>query len=168
MNTKLLAKVKDACKAAGKSFVFTAPDENDESQVQFQFIGTRNGEEVVMDAFLYTLEMEYFAKIHEEATQLVIEENPKFKDADFDVIDGPHIEALEEISAEIAKNDDYDVAEFVEERPEDADGSGVPLDICLNVPSVTKEVIAKFIKEYNDNTLKLDDTVFSFDIWNEQ
>lgn len=167
MNTKLISKVKGAIQKTGKPFVFTSPEENDESQVQFQFLGTKDGKEVVYDAFLYTLEMEYFAKIHEEATQLVVDENPKFKDADFDVLDGPHIEALEEISAELAKSNDYDVAEFLEERVEDADEDGVPLDICLNIPSVTEEVVEKFVTEFNAGTLKLDDTVYSFDMWNE-
>ncbi|MBD0405271.1 hypothetical protein [Flammeovirga sp. EKP202] len=167
MNTKLISKVKGQIQKTGKPFVFTAPEDNDESQVQFQFLGSKDGKEVVYDAFLYTLEMEYFAKIHEEATQLVIDENPKFKGADFDVMDGPHIDALEEISAELAKSDEYDVAEFIEERPEDADEDGIPLDVCLNVTSITEEAIVKFVTEFNEGTLKLDDTVYSFDMWNE-
>ncbi|OHX67774.1 hypothetical protein [Flammeovirga pacifica] len=164
MSSKLLNNVKSACQAAGKSFIYSSPEENDDSQVQFQFISTKGGEEKLMDAFLYTLEMEYVMKLHEEAVQHVINENPKFADADFDTMDGPHMDAVDEAIVTLSKDDTYDVGEFVEERPEDEEGNGTPIDICLHVAEVTDEVVEKFVKEYNDGSLKIDETVRSFDI----
>ena len=39
---------------------------------------------------------------------------------------------------------------------------GIGLDVGLNVDKVSQEVIEKFITAYNSDTLKLDDTLYSF------
>lgn len=39
---------------------------------------------------------------------------------------------------------------------------GIGLDIGLNVEKITPKVIEKFIKDFNEETLKLDKTLYSF------
>ena len=39
---------------------------------------------------------------------------------------------------------------------------GIGLDVSLNVDEIDEQVIAKFIQEFNDDSLTLDDTLFSF------
>jgi hypothetical protein len=52
------------------------------------------------------------------------------------------------------------VAEYIEV---DTDFEyGVGLDVGLNVPEITVEVIEKFIEEFNEGTIQLDTTLYSF------
>jgi hypothetical protein len=39
---------------------------------------------------------------------------------------------------------------------------GIGLDASLNVDEIDEQVIAKFIQEFNDDTLSLDETLYSF------
>jgi hypothetical protein len=39
---------------------------------------------------------------------------------------------------------------------------GIGLDASLNVDEIDAKVISKFIQEFNDDTLTLDDTLYSF------
>ena len=39
---------------------------------------------------------------------------------------------------------------------------GIGLDAALNVEEINEKVISKFIKEFNDDTLVLDETLYSF------
>jgi hypothetical protein len=45
---------------------------------------------------------------------------------------------------------------------------GISLDVGLHVEKITPHVIEKFIKEYNADTLQLDETSYSFQTEDEE
>ena len=45
---------------------------------------------------------------------------------------------------------------------------GIGLDAGLNVEKITPKVIEKFIKEFNEDTLSLDETLYSFQTEDEE
>ena len=44
---------------------------------------------------------------------------------------------------------------------------GVGLDVGLNVEKITDEIISKFVREFNEDSLKLDPTMYSFQMEDE-
>jgi hypothetical protein len=67
---------------------------------------------------------------------------------------------ITEIIMDLEEEETVKVQEFV-----DLDTShefGVGLDASLNVEEINEKVVAKFIQEFNDDTLVLDDTLYSF------
>lgn len=159
MNTGDVGTVKAKCTKAGSNFVFK-DGERDEDYASFYFVGDYDGKEVVFDAFMYTLQMEFNVNRYEDAREAVIQQHPKFADADFDALEGEHIDLMEEIAASLADDEDYEVQESVE-VDEDCD-EGVAIDICLNVEEVNEETISNFIKEFTSGTLELDENFYSF------
>ena len=67
---------------------------------------------------------------------------------------------ITEIIMDIEEDESVKVQEFV-----DLDTNhdyGIGLDAALNIDSIDEKVVAKFIKEFNDDTLVLDDTMYAF------
>ena len=67
---------------------------------------------------------------------------------------------ITELIMEMEEEESVKVQEFI-----DLDTNhdyGVGLDVSLNVEQIDEEVIIKFIQEFNDDTLVLDDTLYSF------
>ena len=45
---------------------------------------------------------------------------------------------------------------------------GISLDGCIHVEKITSKVIEKFIRDFNEDTLQLDDTLYSFQTEDEE
>jgi hypothetical protein len=45
---------------------------------------------------------------------------------------------------------------------------GIALDIGIHVESITPEIVEKFIADFNGDSLKLDDTLYSFQTSEEE
>lgn len=155
-------KVKEQCTKTGKSFMYREVDKEGRSFANFLFVGENDGNEVVFDSFIYTLETEYFSNLYEEAQEEVIRLHPEWEDADFDSVEGDHVDLLESIADELAKDDANDIQEFIE-VDEETD-FGIMLDICLNVPEITDDIIERFVKDFNSDSLNLDETFYSFSL----
>ena len=67
---------------------------------------------------------------------------------------------ITEIIMEIEEEESVKVQEFVDVDTRHDFGIGV--DAGLNVDHIDEKVIANFIKEFNDDTLELDDTMYAF------
>ncbi|MCS7005733.1 MAG: hypothetical protein NZM38_10475 [Cytophagales bacterium] len=157
-----IAKIKELCRKAGQNFIYNEEEENDENAARIFFVGNYNGQEVIFDAFIYTLEMEYTLNIYDVAEAILMAENPKLKKEDFEKLEGKLVEELDALAEQISFDSDFDVQEFIQ-YDESAD-YGVGLDVCLNWKSVTKERIEKFIDEFNKGTFQLDKTFYSFSL----
>jgi hypothetical protein len=72
---------------------------------------------------------------------------------------------MAEIMMDIEEEGSVKVKEFIELDPNIDFGIG--LDAALNVEAVTEEVIEKFIRDFNEENLKLDDTYYSFQLADE-
>ncbi|MEN7548418.1 hypothetical protein AAG747_10895 [Rapidithrix thailandica] len=129
---------------------------------RFYFIGKHQNKEVVFDAFLYPLEMEYFANLEEAAKDAVLELRPEFEGKDFEAEEGEHVEMLDQAIQELAEDEEFEVKEFVD--VDDIDLPNVSLDACLHVPEINEEVVLKFVQDYTSGNLQLDPTFYSFSL----
>ena len=69
-------------------------------------------------------------------------------------------EMLEEFIEEMEDEETIKVAELMEVDP--AFEFGIGLEVALNVEEITLEIIDKFITDFNNDTLQLDKTLYSF------
>lgn len=67
---------------------------------------------------------------------------------------------ITEIIMEIEEEETVKVQEFVD--IDTHHDFGIGLDAALNVDEITEQVISKFVQEFNEDTLVLDDTMYSF------
>ncbi|MCS6968430.1 MAG: hypothetical protein RMJ44_00250 [Cytophagales bacterium] len=153
-----IAAFKQECKRANKSFLYVTDDLPDEDSAHFRFVGKHNGKEVIYDAFIYTLRSEYEMAVFDLAEQRLKEKFPEYIDYEHATED--QLDYLDLLVDEIEAEEEVGVSEFVE--IDEAVEFGVAIDICLNVEKITDEVIEKFVRQFNDGTLALDDTIYSF------
>ena len=161
-----ITTVKEAIKASGNLFVWNEEEEQDESYAHFFFVGEHKGKEVVFDAFLYTLEMEYATKSFDVAMKLLMQRYPEFADADFEAEEGEHIEQFELILMEVEEEGLARVKESID-FDEEA-GYGVSVNACLNLEEINESAINDFVKKFNAGQLNLDKTEYDFELGEEQ
>lgn len=158
-NPEKIAALKEECKQAKKSFIYvTDEQEPDEDSAYFRFVGKHDGKEVIFDAFIYALRAEYEMAVFDQAEQLVKEKFPKY--TNYEEATEEQQDYLDLMIDEIEGEDEVGVSEFV--NIEEAVDFGIGIDVCLNVDEINDEVIEKFVREFNDGTLELDDSVYSF------
>ena len=153
--------INTLAKQTGQSFIYQEEAERSEDFASIFFTGIYKGKKVVFDAFVYTLEMEFVSNIYDAAKDAVIEEHPEFADEDFDEGEGKHTDLMEDFATELAKDEDFQVCEYID-FDEDVT-YGVSMDICLNVPEITTEVIEDFVSRYQQGTYEADKTFYAFD-----
>ncbi len=162
-----IEQLKKEIKEEGQTFILVddEADMDDSGEfAHFQFIGKKEGKEVIYDAIMTTLRMHHSGLLYEEAEKIVIKDFPKYKPIE-DRIDGYEIDEdaeifLEELIEQFEDNETYKVAEYIEIDNDFEYGIGI--DAAFNVEEITVETIEKFIKDFNGGTLKLDTTLYSF------
>ena len=168
---KEIEKLNKEMATSGKTFVLVATEDNSEDFVNFWFIGKYEGKEVIYDAVIYTLRVQHSSEIYELAEHRAAQRFPEYQKITYEEDENGDIEPLDSLEEEIG----LFMAEVIEELEEeeavkvkehvDMDEHvdfGIGLDIGLNVEEVTEEVIVKFIKDFNDDNLQLDPTLYSF------
>ncbi|SMD45189.1 hypothetical protein SAMN00777080_3834 [Aquiflexum balticum DSM 16537] len=148
------------------------PDqENSDEFVNFYFIGMYEGKEVIYDAALYTLRLHHASEVYELAEHEAAKKFPNFKGIHYEEDENGNLKPLSgeeeeigwfitEIIMEIEEEETVKVQEFV-----DLDTNhdfGIGLDAALNVEYIDERVISKFVKEFNEDTLVLEDTLYTF------
>lgn len=158
-NPEKIAELKEQCRQARKSFIYVTDEQQpDEDSAHFRFVGKHDGKEVIYDAFIYTLRAEYEMAVFDLAEQRIKEKFPDY--TDYDHATEEQRDYLDLLVDEIESEDEVGVSEFV--HIDEAVDFGVGIDICLNVEAINDEVIEKFVRRFNDGTLELDDSVYSF------
>lgn len=174
---KTIEEYKAKIKASGKSYIPDEEDENTEEFAHFYFIGMFEGKEVIYDTVLYTLRLQHESELFEIAEHRAAKHFPKYKKIAYDEDENGNLETLdplqEEIGlfmAEVIMELEEDEAVKVKEHTEvDTKAEfGIGLDVGLHIPEVTHEVISTFIKNFNDDTLVLDETLYSFQTQEEE
>lgn len=165
--------------AHGQSFLTDESDEgNPEEYLHFYFIGKDDsGVEVVYDAVMYTLRMQHESEMFEIAEHRAANHFPDYRKIAYEEDENGDLSALdsreEEIGlymAEVIMELEEEEAVKVQEHV-DLDNHvdfGIALDIGLHVESITPEVVAKFITDFNTDNLQLDDTLYSFQTTEEE
>lgn len=156
---------------SGKNFRVVESEDNSEEYVNFQFIGMYEGREVIYDAVIYTLRLHHSSELYDLAEHKAAQRIPNFHPIRYDEDENGNMKALgsedeemglilAEIMAELEEEEFVKVQEHVD--VDDSIDYGVALDIGLHVETVSDRVIENFIKNYNEDTLKLDPTLYSF------
>lgn len=155
----------------GKSFKIIPDEENSEEFVNFYFVGMYEGREVIYDAALYTLRLHHSSEVYELAEHKAAQKFPNFNGISYDEDENGNMIPLTseqeeigwfitEIIMEIEEEESVKVQEFVDIDTHHDYGIGV--DAALNVEYIDDQTISKFIKTFNDDTLKLDDTMYTY------
>ncbi|WP_421987910.1 hypothetical protein [Roseivirga sp.] len=154
-----------------QSYVVIESEDNSDDFMNFYFIGKHEGKEVIYDAALYTLRLQHSSEIHEMAEHKVAQKFPEFKKISYEEDENGDIEPLDDLEEEIGlyltevmdeleEEDAIKVSEHID--VDEHIDFGIGLDVGLNLEKVTQESIEKFIKDFNAGTVKLDETLYSF------
>ncbi len=168
---KIIADHEARIKSSGESFLFLESDENSDEYAHFYFIGKFEGREVVYDAVLCTLRLQHQSDLFEIAEHKAAKHFPQYRKITYKEDENGNLLPLDELEEEIGlfmaevimeleEEDQVKVKEHVDIDPKIDFGIG--LDAGLNVEKITSKVIGKFIKEFNEDTLTLDETRYSF------
>jgi len=166
-----IEKLKNEMAASGQHYVVIDSEDNNEEFMNFYFLGVFEGKEVIYDAALYTLKMQHNSEVYELAQHRVAQKFPEFKEIDYTEDENGDIAPLDDLDEEIGLYltevmDELEEEEAVKVHEHvDLDPNidfGIGLDAGLNVEHITHDIIENFIKEFNEATLKLDPTHYSF------
>jgi hypothetical protein len=157
--------------ATGRTYVLDDDDEQSEEYAHFYFIGLYEGREVIYDAVIYTLRLHHESELFEIAEHRAAQHFPEYKKISYDEDDDGNLQTLDPLEEEIGLFMAEVIMELEEEEAvkvsEHVDQDvhvefGISLDVGLHVEQVTPEIIAKFVRDFNDDNLKLDENLYSF------
>jgi hypothetical protein len=169
---KNIEDIKSEINKSSKNFMIINSDDNSDEYVNFYFIGMYEGKEALYDAVMYTLRLHHNSELYEIAEHKAAKRFPEFKKIKYEEDENGDLRLLDDNEEEIG----LFMAETIMELEEEGevkvkehvtvDGlldSAVGLDIGLNVDTISDEVIDSFVDEYNEDTLSLDETMYSFE-----
>jgi hypothetical protein len=168
---EIIAGYRSKMNSAGKVFWPVEEESNSDEYFHFYFIGKHNGQEVIYDTALYTLRLEHESELHELAEEKAAQHFPDYKKIAYQEDENGDLKELDSLEEEIGLY----MAEVILELQEEGNVKvqehvaidehaefGISLDVGLHVEKITPQVIEKFIRDYNDDKLQLDDTFYSF------
>jgi hypothetical protein len=166
-----IQELREQMKKTNQLFIINENEDNSDEYVNFFFIGNYEGKEVIYDAVIYTLRLHHSSEVYEIAEHRAAKRFPNYKkinyqedeNGDLAVLDSVEEEIglfMAEVIMELEEEEAVKVQEHVEVDP--YLDFGIGLDIGLNVETISSQVIEKFIREFNDGKLKLDKTLYSF------
>jgi len=157
--------------ASGRGYVMDEEDENTDEYVHFYFVGVYEGKEVVYDAVMYTLRLQHESELFEIAEHRAAKHFPEYRKITYEEDENGNLATLDPLQEEIGLY----IAEVIMELEEDEavkvkehvdmDANtdfGVALDVGLHVEKIASHEIEKFIRDFNEDTLDLDETLYSF------
>lgn len=163
--------LKNELSASGKSFKIIPSEDNSEEFVNFYFVGMYEGREVIYDAALYTLRLHHSSEIYELAEHKAAQKFPNFKGIHYEEDENGNLKPLSpdeeeiglymtEVIMQLEEDEEVKVQEFI-----DVDTNhdyGIGLDAALNLEYIDEDAIARFVREFNEDSIQLDDTLYSF------
>ena len=175
-DTALIEDFRRQLQAQGRNYLLINEEDNSDEYVNFNFIGKYQGKEVIYDAAMYTLRLHYNSELWEMAEHKAAQNFPEYKSIHYDEDENGDLEQLNDLEEEIGlfmaevimeleEEGSVKVREHVELDPNIDFGIG--LDIGLNIEKITPEIMETFVKDFNDDTLQLDETLFTFQMEGE-
>jgi hypothetical protein len=168
---QVIEDYKARMQALGQTFLPDDEDETSDEYAHFYFVGKFEGRDVVYDAVIYTLRLQHESEMYEIAEHRAAKHFPEYKKISYEEDENGNLETLDPLEEEIG----LFMAEVIMELEEegtvkvkehvDLDENaefGVSLDAGLHVEKITPKIIERFIKDFNEDTLVLDDTYYSF------
>jgi len=163
--------------ASGKPYIFDSEDDNTPEYAHFYFIGMFEGRETVYDAVMYTLRLQHESELFEIAEHRAAKHFPEYKKITYDEDENGNLEALDPLEEEIGlfmaevimELEEEDAVKVKEHVDIDANADfGIGLDVGLHVDEIDENTIRKFIREFNEDQLKLDETYYTFQTLDEE
>lgn len=155
-----------------QGFLISESEDNGEEYVNFMFIGEYKGKEVIYDAVIYTLRLNHHSELYEMAEERTTQKYPEFNAMTYSMDENGDLSNLTEKEEEIGLYMTELILELEDEGEVkvkehiEIDTSldfGVGLDVGLHVEEVSDEVISNFVAAFNADTLKLDETLYTFE-----
>jgi hypothetical protein len=173
-----LEDIKTKLNSSGRSFLMIEEDTEDNSDeyAHFNFLGKYEGREVVYDTVMYTLRLQHESELFEIAEHEAAKHFPEYKKITYEEDENGNMKTLDdqeeeiglfmaEVIMELEEEGHIKVKEHVDIDPyQDLE---IGLDIGLNRESITANTIETFIKEFNDGTFQLDETLYTFQTHNQ-
>lgn len=165
-----IEEYKNKMKALGTAYLEEEDDRNDEYK-HFYFIGLYEGREVIYDTVMYTLRLHHESELFEIAEHRAAQHFPEYSKITCEEDENGNLAALdpleEEIGlyiAEVIMELEEEEAVKVREHVElDADTDfGVSLDVGLQREKIAYQDMEKFIRDFSEDTLNLDENLYSF------
>lgn len=176
-NPEVVLDYQKRMAAIGRTFLVEESDENSDEYFHFYFVGKYNGKDVVYDAVMYTLRLQHESEMFEIAEHRAAKHFPNYRKITYEEDENGNLSALDdeeeeiglfmaEVIMELEEDESVKVKEHV-----DVDTNvdfGVALDIGLHVENITPVTIENFINQFTSDTLKLDETLYSFQTKGEE
>ncbi len=172
-----VAKLREELKATGKNFKIVAGEDNTDEYVNFYFIGKFEGKDVIYDAVLFTLKLHYQSEIYELAEHEAAKKFPDYHGISYEEDENGNLKPLKteeeevgwfitELIMDMEEEGKVKVQEFVD--IDTHHDYGIGLDASLNIETIDEQVIKKFITEFNNDSLTLDETFYTFESEEEE
>lgn len=166
-----IQQFKSKMTSLNQDFLLDEDDEQTDEYAHFQFIGFYEGKEVIYDAVMYTLRLQHESELFEIAEHRAAKHFPEYKKITYEEDENGNLAALDpleeeiglyiaEVIMELEEEEAVKVKEHVDMDPNT--DFGVALDIGLHVEKITAREIEKFVRDFNDDTIQLDDSLYSF------
>lgn len=168
---KTIEEYKQRMDRAGKPYLLDDSDENTDEYVHFFFVGSHEDNPVIYDAVMYTLRLAHESELFEIAEQRAAQHFPDYKKITYGEDESGNLETLDPLEEEIGLYIAEVIMELEEEESVkvkehvDMDVNtdfGIALEVGLHVDKITEKEILKFIKDFNEDTIELDETLYSF------
>jgi hypothetical protein len=169
--TPVIEEYKARMQSSGQDYLLDDEDENTDEYVHFYFIGLFEGKEVIYDAVMYTLRLQHESELFEIAEHRAAKHFPEYKKITYEEDENGNLAALDPLEEEIG----LFIAEVIMELEEDEavkvkehvdldtnTDFGVALDIGIHREKITPREIEKFIRDFNEDSLTLDENLYSF------
>lgn len=168
---EVIKEYQDEMKKIGQNYLLLNEEDNTDEFVNFCFVGMFEGKQVIYDAILYSLRLHHNSELFELAEHKAAKRFPEFRSIKYEEDENGDLAKLDDIEEEIGLYMTEVIFELEEEEGVKVQEHieldshldfGVGLSVCLNVDKVSDEVIKMFIKNFNEDTLILDKTLYSF------
>ena len=173
---QLVQEYREKMKKQNRNYMIIESEDNSDEYVNFYFLGMYEGKEVIYDAVIYTLRLHHNSELYEIAEHKAAQHFPEYKQIKYEEDENGDLATLDDLEEEIGLY----MAEVIMELEEEGEVKvkehvdldphidfGIGLDAVLNVEKITPEVISGFVNDYNDDSLELDDTLYSFQLEEE-
>lgn len=170
-NPDVIKEYQDEMKKNKRNYVLQNEEDNTDEFVNFCFVGMYEGKQVIYDTILYSLRLHHNSELFEIAEHKAAKRFPEFRSIKYEEDENGDLAKLDDKEEEIGlymtevifdleEEEAVKVKEHIEvDKHLDF---GVGLSVCLNFDKVSAEIIEKFIIDFNEDTLKLDETLYSF------
>jgi hypothetical protein len=174
---QVINEYAEKIKQSGRGFIYDTDDENSDEYAHFYFIGKYEGRDVIYDTVIYTLRLQHESEMYEIAEHRAAKHFPEYKKITYEEDENGNLATLDPLEEEIGLFMAEVIMELEEEEAVkvqehvDIDVNsefGISLDVGLHREKLTPQIIEKFIKDYNEDALVLDETMYSFETQDEE